>query len=142
MFHLQLFSPKKNTRKLEAVIKKAEYAHGIMLNVAKIQVPTRYVPWNLHNPQPGVFDFGEGDEHMSPFLDLVSYLQIAKELELFVILRPGPYICTEWDFGGLPRSVVTEYRCWYRPMMTIIVISKLSKEATVLFLFGRGTRNG
>ena len=40
---------------------------------------------------------------MSNFLDIVSYLQIAQEEDLFVILRPGPYICAEWEFGGLPR---------------------------------------
>ncbi|CAG0890320.1 unnamed protein product [Darwinula stevensoni] len=65
-----------------------------------------YVPWNLHNPRPGVFDFGDGNEHMSPFLNLNTFLEIAKELELFVILRPGPYICTEWDFGGLPSYLL------------------------------------
>ncbi|CAG0898430.1 unnamed protein product [Darwinula stevensoni] len=65
-----------------------------------------YVPWNLHNPRPGVFDFGDGNEHMSPFLNLSTFLEIAKELELFVILRPGPYICTEWDFGGLPSYLL------------------------------------
>ena len=40
---------------------------------------------------------------MSIFLDLLLFIQIAYEEDLFVILRPGPYICSEWDFGGLPR---------------------------------------
>jgi len=63
----------------------------------------RYVAWNLHESQKDVFDFGDGDNDMSFFLDLVSYIKIAQEEDLFVIFRPGPYICSEWDFGGLPR---------------------------------------
>ncbi|KAK2162786.1 hypothetical protein LSH36_91g01063 [Paralvinella palmiformis] len=34
-----------------------------------------------------------------------KYVQLAHELGLFVILRPGPYICSEWEFGGLPRDI-------------------------------------
>ncbi len=59
--------------------------------------------WNLHEPQRDVFDFGKGNNDMSHFLDLKLFIQTAHEEDLFVILRPGPYICSEWDFGGLPR---------------------------------------
>ncbi len=54
-----------------------------------------YTCWNLHEPREGVFDFGG-------MLDLEAYIDIAKELGLNVILRPGPYICAEWEMGGLP----------------------------------------
>jgi beta-galactosidase len=54
-----------------------------------------YTCWNLHEPEEGKFDF-------SGMLDIVKYVETAKELGLYVILRPGPYICAEWDFGGLP----------------------------------------
>ncbi len=54
-----------------------------------------YTCWNLHEPQEGVFDF-------SGMLDLEAYIDIAAEMGLNVILRPGPYICAEWEFGGLP----------------------------------------
>ncbi|NXS63256.1 BGAL galactosidase, partial [Brachypteracias leptosomus] len=54
-----------------------------------------YVPWNYHEPLPGVYDFS-GDRDVEAFLDL------AAELGLLVILRPGPYICAEWEMGGLP----------------------------------------
>lgn len=54
-----------------------------------------YIPWNLHEPEEGVYDFSEG-------LDLCAYLEEAGALGLDVILRPGPYICAEWEFGGLP----------------------------------------
>jgi len=54
-----------------------------------------YVCWNLHEPQPGQFDF-------SGMLDIAKFLRIAQELGLWAIVRPGPYICSEWDLGGLP----------------------------------------
>src|SRR5918993_5972417 len=54
-----------------------------------------YMPWNLHEPRPGTFDF-------AGMLDVAAFLRLAQELGLWAILRPGPYICAEWDFGGLP----------------------------------------
>lgn len=54
-----------------------------------------YVFWNLHEPQPGKFDFAGN-------LDLAEYLRVAQSEGLWVLLRPGPYICSEWDMGGLP----------------------------------------
>ena len=66
-------------------------------------ITDRYVPWNLHEPEEGVFDFGDGDRDFSIFLDLPAFLTMAKEEDLFVIFRPGPYICAEWEFGGMPR---------------------------------------
>lgn len=54
-----------------------------------------YVPWNAHARRPGEFDFG-GRLDLGRFLDL-----IAAE-GLYAIVRPGPFICAEWDNGGLP----------------------------------------
>lgn len=61
-----------------------------------------YVPWNVHEPEDGQFDFGQNVDKndFSLFLDLVLFLKMAQEEDLFVILRPGPYICAEWEFGG------------------------------------------
>ena len=54
-----------------------------------------YVPWNMHEPVPGLFNFaGE--------LDLGAVITEAAAAGLYVIVRPGPYICAEWEFGGLP----------------------------------------
>lgn len=61
-----------------------------------------YVAWNLHEPRKGQFDFGTGNYDLSEFTDLPQFLKIAQEEDLLVLLRPGPYICTEWDLGGLP----------------------------------------
>ncbi len=54
-----------------------------------------YVFWDLHEPEPGKFDFTAN-------LDVAAYVRTAQEEGLWVIVRPGPYICSEWDFGGLP----------------------------------------
>ncbi|MDR0832823.1 MAG: beta-galactosidase [Candidatus Symbiothrix sp.] len=54
-----------------------------------------YVFWNFHEPAPGEWDF-TGDRN------LAEYIKIAGEEGLMVILRPGPYVCAEWEFGGYP----------------------------------------
>lgn len=54
-----------------------------------------YTAWNMHEPKPGEFSF-EGR------LDIVGFIQKAMQHDLMVIVRPGPYICAEWEFGGLP----------------------------------------
>jgi len=54
-----------------------------------------YLAWNLHEKNEGEFDF-------SGWLDFGAYLDLAKELGLYAIVRPGPYICSEFDLGGLP----------------------------------------
>ncbi len=54
-----------------------------------------YVFWNAHEPTPGVYDF-EGQN------DLAEFVRLCKENDMYVILRPGPYVCAEWEMGGLP----------------------------------------
>ena len=54
-----------------------------------------YVFWNLHEPEPGKWDF-TGDKNLAEFI------KTAGEEGMMVILRPGPYVCAEWEFGGYP----------------------------------------
>lgn len=54
-----------------------------------------YVFWNAHEKKPGEFDFTGN-------LDIAEFCRMAQEEGLWVIVRPGPYVCSEWDFGGLP----------------------------------------
>lgn len=54
-----------------------------------------YFPWNYHELAPGVWDF-------SGQRDADAFLELASEMGLYVVARPGPYICSEWDGGGLP----------------------------------------
>lgn len=73
-----------------------------------------YIPWNLHEKEKGVFDF-------SGMLDVVRFVKTAQQLGLWVILRPSPYICGEWEFGGLPWWLLKEdgmrLRCMYEPYL-------------------------
>ena len=61
-----------------------------------------YVFWNYHEIRPGVFDFHTGNR------DLAAFVKTAQEEGLFVILRPGPYACAEWDFGGFPSYLLKD----------------------------------
>ena len=54
-----------------------------------------YICWNLHEKREGDFDF-------SGMLDFIKFLRTAEELGLYAIVRPGPFICSEWEFGGHP----------------------------------------
>ncbi len=54
-----------------------------------------YCAWNMHEPKPGVFNFENN-------LDINKFIKTADEEGLMVIVRAGPYICAEWEFGGLP----------------------------------------
>ena len=60
-----------------------------------------YVPWNLHERRPGEFDF-------DGILDLARFLDLAAAEGLHVLLRPGPYICGEWEGGGLPSWLLAD----------------------------------
>lgn len=60
-----------------------------------------YVPWNMHEPKKGQFDF-------QGILDIEKFLQIAQDLGLYAIVRPSPFICAEWEFGGMPAWLLTE----------------------------------
>lgn len=73
-----------------------------------------YIPWNVHEPKKGQFCF-EG------MADITKFVTMAQELGLYVILRPSPYICAEWEFGGLPAWLLAEdgmrLRCSYLPFI-------------------------
>jgi beta-galactosidase len=54
-----------------------------------------YVFWNVHEPQKGQYDFAGNN-------DIAAFVKTAQEEGLWVILRPSPYVCAEWEFGGYP----------------------------------------
>ncbi len=60
-----------------------------------------YVFWNAHEKKPGQFNF-------SGNLDIAEFCKVAQEEGLWVIVRPGPYVCAEWDFGGLPAWLLED----------------------------------
>lgn len=76
--------------------KRLEAAVAFGLNTVQT-----YVPWNAHEPEPGQFDF-------SGRLGLGAFLKLCSEKGLKVLLRPSPYICSEWDLGGLPAWLLKD----------------------------------
>jgi beta-galactosidase len=67
-----------------------------MLKAMGLNTVATYVFWNYHNTAPGLWDFKAGNRN------LAEYIRTAQEEGFFVILRPGPYVCAEWEFGGYP----------------------------------------
>ena len=74
-----------------------------------------YCAWNMHEKIPGEYDF-------TGILDIGRFIRTAAEEGLMVIVRPGPYICAEWEFGGLPWWMQTdeniEIRCMNKAYIT------------------------
>lgn len=62
-----------------------------------------YVAWNFHEPVRGRVSFS-GER------DIEAFLKLAHELNVMVLLRPGPYICAEWEFGGFPAWLLSDDR--------------------------------
>jgi beta-galactosidase len=63
---------------------------------------TTYVFWNVHEPRPGVYDFtGQND--------IAEFIREAQSEGLYVILRPGPYVCAEWEWGGYPSWLLKDH---------------------------------
>lgn len=81
-----------------------------------------YVPWGVHEVAPGEYDFGE----RNPSLDVARFLDLAHEVGLPCVFRPGPHINAELTFFGVPERIVWDPRCQARtpgghPVMLPIV---------------------
>ena len=93
-----------------------EYWHDRLtkLKACGFNTVETYVPWNLHEVEEGKFNF-EG------MADIQSFVQLAGEIGLYVIVRPSPYICAEWEFGGLPAWLLADrnmrFRCMHQPFL-------------------------
>ncbi len=66
-----------------------------MMKAMGLNTVTTYVFWNYHEEAPGKWNFS-GEK------DLKKFIKTAQEVGLYVIIRPGPYVCAEWEFGGYP----------------------------------------
>lgn len=98
-----------------------------------------YFPWNYHEIQDGVWDF-EGQKDADYFLSLCA------QHNLFVIARPGPYICSEWDGGGIPARLYTEdiklrqhdekyygeLQKWFAQIIPVIVKYQITNGGSVI----------
>jgi beta-galactosidase len=73
-----------------------------MAKAMGLNTVTAYVFWNEHEAQPGVFDFT--GQH-----DVAEFIREAQSEGLYVILRPGPYVCAEWEWGGYPAWLLKQH---------------------------------
>jgi beta-galactosidase len=76
-----------------------------------------YIPWNFHEPNRGEFIW-------DGMRDVCRFIETAQELGLYIIIRPSPYICAEWEFGGLPAWLLKDrgmrLRCSYEPYLKAV----------------------
>lgn len=118
-------------------VHEGQWAHRLgMLRALGLNCVETYVPWNLHEPRPGeVRDV----EQLGRFLDAV------RAAGLWAIVRPGPYICAEWENGGLPhwlsgraRTRDPEYlrqvERWFRVLLPEIVARQVDRGGPVLMV--------
>ncbi|MGN0553682.1 MAG: beta-galactosidase family protein [Oscillospiraceae bacterium] len=84
-----------------------------LVNIGCNTVET-YIPWNFHEPKKGEFLW-------NGMHDICRFIELAQELGLYIIIRPSPYICSEWEFGGLPAWLLKDpkmrLRCSYQPYL-------------------------
>ena len=77
-----------------------------------------YIFWNYHESEPGAFDFKSGNH------DIAEFIRIAQQEGMWVLIRPGPYVCAEWDFGGIPPYLLRvpdiKIRCMDPRYMTAV----------------------
>ena len=77
-------------------VPRAYWRHRLqMIKAMGLNTVCAYLFWNYHEPHPGTFYWDQEG-------DIATFCRIAQEEGLWVILRPGPYACAEWEMGGLP----------------------------------------
>ncbi|MEV7191702.1 beta-galactosidase family protein [Streptomyces sp. NPDC093510] len=122
-------------------VHEAQWGHRLaMLRAMGLNCVETYVPWNLHEPRPGTY---RDVEALGRFLDAVH------EAGLWAIVRPGPYICAEWENGGLPhwltgavgarvRTRDEEYlghvNRWFRRLLPQVVARQRHRGGPVLMV--------
>jgi beta-galactosidase len=80
-----------------ARIPRPYWAHRIrMAKAMGMNTIALYVMWNYHEARPGTFDFHSENR------DIEAFVRLCQQEGMWVLLRPGPYVCAEWDLGGLP----------------------------------------
>jgi beta-galactosidase len=98
-----------------------------------------YFPWNFHEPEPDAWDFTSGMHDAGSFLDQ------AARCGLYVMARPGPYICSEWDGGGVPAHLpargipirqndpvyLSRVKEWYARVMPLIAQRQVGRGGTI-----------
>ena len=101
-----------------------------------------YIPWNLHEPK-------RGEYHWDGLCDIERFIRTATELGLWIILRPSPYICAEWEFGGLPAWLLSdgeirlrvsegpflsEFARWYEVLLPKLAPYQIDRGGNVILM--------
>lgn len=122
-----------------ARIPKEYWRHRLkMIKAMGLNTVASYVFWNYHETAPGVWDFESESRNIR------EYIKIAQEEGLFVILRPGPYACAEWEFGGYPwwlqSNTELEIRTYNKPFLDScrIYLSKLAEQVKGMYVSDGG----
>ncbi|CAG9769747.1 unnamed protein product [Ceutorhynchus assimilis] len=108
-----------------------------------------YIAWNLHEPEQGSYDFGDGGSELEDFLNLEEFIELAKSEDLFMIVRAGPYICAEFEFGGFPSWLLREDKLtvrssnelymnhvtrWFNVLLPILAKHQFTKGGPIIAL--------
>lgn len=116
-----------------ARIPKQYWRHRIQMAKAMgCNTIAAYVFWNYVETSPGIFDFTTENRNIAQFIN------ICKQEGMWVLLRPGPYVCGEWDFGGLPTYLLKipdiKLRCLDSRYMLAMTryVNRLAKEVAPL----------
>jgi len=101
-----------------------------------------YIPWNFHEQKKGEYRF-------DGWRDIERFWDIANELGLYILLRPSPYICAEWEFGGLPYWLLKDrgmhvrcsyppylkaLRAWYEVLMPKVVAHQIDRGGNIIMI--------
>ncbi|MYS35356.1 beta-galactosidase/beta-galactosidase [Streptomyces sp. KhCrAH-43] len=122
-------------------VHEGQWDHRLaMLRAMGLNCVETYVPWNLHEPRPGGFrDVGA----------LGRFLDAAQRAGLWAIVRPGPYICAEWENGGLPAWVTGRFgrrvrtrdagyvdavRAWFAELLPQVVARQVDRGGPVIMV--------
>ncbi|WP_261718101.1 beta-galactosidase family protein [Streptomyces sp. FZ201] len=118
-------------------VHEAQWGHRLrMLRAMGLNCVETYVPWNRHEPRPGGFRDVEA---------LGRFLDAAAEAGLWAIVRPGPYICAEWENGGLPHWVpgrartrdgrfVAAVEAWFARLLPQVVSRQIDRGGPVVLV--------
>ncbi|MEM4788917.1 MAG: beta-galactosidase [Ignisphaera sp.] len=121
---------------------------------AGLNCVSSYIPWNWHEISENNIVFSDDVPNQLPYLptifsrNLPMYLELIKELGLYFIARPGPYICSEWDSGGHPnrlyvkiiklrsldKSYIEEVKRWYDFVLPVIARYSISNGGPTIML--------
>ncbi|WP_228637383.1 beta-galactosidase family protein [Microtetraspora sp. AC03309] len=114
-----------------------QWSHRLaMMRAMGLNTVETYVPWNLHEPRPGTYRRLD---------ELDRFLEAAARADLHAIVRPGPYICAEWDNGGLPSWVTGRLRTsdpeflahvdrWFARLLPRVAAHQITRGGNVLMV--------